>query len=1196
MRSNIMTTRLVILTLLLAALTSQAWAGGPLILFDPATKTPYAYAGFVPVVTDLGNLGAVANANADVLVSNSAAQWSGVATSSFSAAVSGDFAAAGLPDITGANAALVIGVDNPGNGIFVIYDTDGTVTQNFLGAPPGVLGVASPEFAVPGSPQLTESWVVLNGSTIDPGDLPGAASWSGVITHEMGHSINLAHTQTNGGIIFFGDSTGPGGCTPPYGGGPSFATLETMFPFIDPSPGSTGVQQATIEHLDDTATLSDLYPAAGYPGNFGIIEGTVFATNGVSPLTGVNVIARNVVNPFFDAQSALSGDFTQGALGPDGSFRLTGLTPNADYVIYVDEIIQGGFSTSPLQPLGAPEEFWNATEANNNVADPPCDFTAVNVVSGQTVTTDIQLNSAAAPPVIGVSPGGFSFSIPTNTTDFGILNIQNVGGAGALDLNWNLEDVQPAIGLPVNGAWSLDPARVQIAGATRVAPSDSRDPVFQRACSDCGREHAARKTPIDLSAAAMAPGMINDGSFELGGFGGAWTEFSSNFGTPICDAGLCGTGGGTGPRTGTYWCWFGGIAATEIASVSQSVVLPATGSLSLEFYTELPACDSAADFMEVLVDGTPVYFVDGADAACGTIGYDLVSVDISAYADGGSHTIEFRSETYSVNTGVTNFFLDDVSLVEVLGDCPWLSASPLSGTTPQGGSSPVTVQVDATGLAPGIYVCELRIASNDPANPVVTVPVDLEVVANNEINAIVFPIQSLNGPVSLFALPNGAGDPLTAAQLWNGVPGVSPIPVDATIGVRLVDGIGNPVVGFPPELISVASLGGGWAQCAAFPLIADGPTDASGLTTISGTLFAGGHSGPGELMVVTVNDPLLASTSYPGGLPGLEYFVNSADILSDLLVNLTDIPDFAAIFFGGAYDYAADFEWDGVINLSDVTRLASGFPSACPAPPVAAADQDGVADVQASEVIGVVFDAAGTTSARMIEPGVQTDAYVVLSGPAAEQGIEAFDARIRVSSNVTVHQQNLVGQGLNIADGDDFVVGLAAPRNATASRPLQLVHLRVSVTDTRPAYFWIESSRLADQDLPTVVREGKLLSARPASGDVSRPVASLNDKDFAIDDNTTPSPRLSMRIAPNPFNPMTAIRFRLPADGPVELRVFDARGQLVTTLRSEVMAAGEHEVVWNGTDRSGRNVASGVYFSRLQTDAGTLLEKMMLMK
>ncbi|MCB0785431.1 MAG: hypothetical protein KDB87_08920, partial [Flavobacteriales bacterium] len=51
---------------------------------------------------------------------------------------------------------------------------------------------------------------------------------------------------------------------------------------------------------------------------------------------------------------------------------------------------------------------------------------------------------------------------------------------------------------------------------------------------------------------------INDGGFEGGAGGGAWTEASTNFGTPLCDAG-CGTcGGPCVSRTGTWYVWFGG--------------------------------------------------------------------------------------------------------------------------------------------------------------------------------------------------------------------------------------------------------------------------------------------------------------------------------------------------------------------------------------------------------------------------------------------------------------------------------------------------------------------------------------------------------------------------------------------------------------------------------------------------------------
>jgi hypothetical protein len=62
-------------------------------------------------------------------------------------------------------------------------------------------------------------------------------------------------------------------------------------------------------------------------------------------------------------------------------------------------------------------------------------------------------------------------------------------------------------------------------------------------------------------------------------------------------------------------------------------------------------------------------------------------------------------------------------------DVPWLSAVPASGSTPAGGSSAVTVTVDSTGLAPGGHAAALCVTSNDPAQPVVAVPVTVTVLA-----------------------------------------------------------------------------------------------------------------------------------------------------------------------------------------------------------------------------------------------------------------------------------------------------------------------------------------------------------------------------------------------------------------------------------------------------------------------------------
>ncbi len=83
---------------------------------------------------------------------------------------------------------------------------------------------------------------------------------------------------------------------------------------------------------------------------------------------------------------------------------------------------------------------------------------------------------------------------------------------------------------------------------------------------------------------------------------------------------------------------------------------------------------------------------------------------------------------------------------------------------------------------------------------------------------------------------------------------------------------------------------------------------------------------------------------------------------------------------------------------------------------------------------------------------------------------------------------------------------------------------------------------------------------------------------------------------PNPFNPMTTIKFDLPHSGHVKLSVYDVAGRLVKTLVDEVKPAAAHSEVWMGTDRTGRRVASGTYYYVLQTEGYSSTHKMMLVK
>lgn len=388
------------LAALLLAPVPAALAGGPLVLFFndvDSTFVPYAYPpGTVDVHTDLGPNGMLTNAESDTLVAHALATWSAVPTSYFSAAISRSIEIDGVPtDINQSNVGNIVSTTGSsaynGGGIDVIYDTDGTITSNFFGAPAGVAGISSPEFADTGTPNLLESWTVLNGSLIDPGDTspyPGA-TFGGVYTHEFGHAINLAHSQTNGAVVFYLDDDGASGCG--LGGTPDISQTETMCPFIDITPNSTGIYQAVVDQLDDIATLSSIYPAAGWGSGVGTITGRIMLPDSTE-VTGVNVIARNLADPLGDAVSALSGDHTQGGLGPDGRYTLTGLTPGQQYAVYVDAIVDGGFSTDPTT-LSFQEEYWNGVNESGDLnTDNPCEYDPILAAAGDTTVADFYLN------------------------------------------------------------------------------------------------------------------------------------------------------------------------------------------------------------------------------------------------------------------------------------------------------------------------------------------------------------------------------------------------------------------------------------------------------------------------------------------------------------------------------------------------------------------------------------------------------------------------------------------------------------------------------------------------------------------------------------------------------------------------------------------------------------------------------------
>ncbi len=85
---------------------------------------------------------------------------------------------------------------------------------------------------------------------------------------------------------------------------------------------------------------------------------------------------------------------------------------------------------------------------------------------------------------------------------------------------------------------------------------------------------------------------------------------------------------------------------------------------------------------------------------------------------------------------------------------------------------------------------------------------------------------------------------------------------------------------------------------------------------------------------------------------------------------------------------------------------------------------------------------------------------------------------------------------------------------------------------------------------------------------------------------------------PNPFNPETNIRIVLPESGKIEVAVRDIRGRMTKQLYNGYKQTGDHVFTWEGTNESGKAVASGIYFFSIMITGTqkTFARKMLLIR
>jgi hypothetical protein len=319
-----------------------------------------------------------------------------------------------------------------------------------------------------------------------------------------------------------------------------------------------------------------------------------------------------------------------------------------------------------------------------------------------------------------------------------------------------------------------------------------------------------------------------------------------------------------------------------------------------------------------------------------------------------------------IGDGVNGLVFTDIAIHPMNPDELWLSTTTGVQWSPNGGFSwfswndglPKSLRmrdmsVVATGEVPGEYwliaatygrgVWRRRVSPP----PVTAGPPDL---ANSSVRIRIASRAKAN--------PDGSG-PSLASQ-------------NATITVQVSDASFLPVAGVAASRITLHSVPDTAVVWCPVPPIADGPTDALGMTTFRSPLPVGGTWD--EYQVRIDNLPIVDEMGSP---ERVFLAVRSRDITKDKRVDILDYVrfanDFEALNSVGSYQPRSDLDYNFTIDSLDEAWLAAAINNgaSCAVAPILQTPQ---------ATIGVYFDAAGTESARVVAPGGTFPLYVIAKG------------------------------------------------------------------------------------------------------------------------------------------------------------------------------------------------------------------------
>jgi hypothetical protein len=106
----------------------------------------------------------------------------------------------------------------------------------------------------------------------------------------------------------------------------------------------------------------------------------------------------------------------------------------------------------------------------------------------------------------------------------------------------------------------------------------------------------------------------------------------------------------------------------------------------------------------------------------------------------------------------------------------------------------------------------------------------------------------------------------------------------------------------------------------------------------------------------------------------------------------------------------------------------------------------------------------------------------------------------------------------------------------------------------------------------------------------------VDEYELSVDKEIIPDELLLFGNYPNPFNPSTKIKFQLGQTRQVKITIFDLLGNQIKELTNSTFNSGTHDLLWDGTNRHGELVSSGVYIYSLVSKEINIVRRMILLK